>query len=421
MKLFSSTLVAIALLSPSLRANSWPAWRGDLAGSGVTQSATLPLEWGEDQNVRWRVALPEAGNSTPIVHGDRVFVTQPITPEKWRGLMCFQLADGKLLWKSGLIYDKPESTHNTNPYCSPSPATDGEIVVAAYGSAGVAAYDFAGKQLWHRDLGSVEHEWGTSSSPVLYRKLVIIYQGPGKNAALHALDKTTGETVWKWDEPKWVTGPRTDGFAGKDDGIVGAFSTPILVKAGDRDELVMSFPTEMTAFHPETGEILWTCGGLNPLVYASPVAGDGLVLAMGGYQGNSIAVRTGGSGDVTQTHRLWYRERHNGGIGTGVVKGDHYYYQTGGGIALCLEAKTGKELWKARLPGAGKSWGSFLLAGDLIYALSQAGDTVVFRATPEKLDVVAENDLGEHTNSSPVPAGDGLVIRTHEALWHLGK
>lgn len=401
-------------------ADSWPAWRGDPAGSGVTPSSALPLEWGKDKNVRWRVELPEAGNSTPIVHGGRVFVTQPVSPGKWRGLMCFDLADGKLLWKNGVVYEKPETTHNTNPYCSPSPATDGAIVVAAYGSAGVAAYDFEGRQLWHRDLGPVAHPWGCSSSPVLHGDLAIVYHGPGDGAALHALDKRTGATVWRWEEPEWATSPRTDGFVGKDDGVVGAFSTPILVKSGGRDELVMSFPVEIKAFDPRTGEVLWSCGGLNPLVYCSPVAGDGIVLAMGGYYGNSVAVKTGGSGDVTATHRLWRKERHNGGIGTGVVKGGRCYYQTGGGVALCLDLKTGEELWEARLPGAGKSWGSFLLAGDLVYALSQAGDTVVFKADPGKLEVVAQSDLGEHTNSSPVPAGDALLIRTHEALWCLG-
>lgn len=414
-------LAALLLTQGFLHANSWPAWRGDLAGSGISAGTDLPLEWGKDKNVRWRVALPEAGNSTPIVHGGRVFVTQPITGEKWRGLMCFDLSDGRMLWKNGIVYDQPETTHNTNPYCSPSPATDGTIVAAAYGSAGVAAYDFDGKQLWHRDLGPVEHEWGTSSSPVLHDDLVIVYHGPGKGAALYALDKVTGATVWKWEEPQWVTGPRTDGFAGKDDGIIGAFSTPILVQVSDREELVMSFPMELKAFDPRTGEVLWTCGGLNPLVYTSPVAGAGVVVAMGGYYGNSIAVKPGGKGDVTASHRAWHKERHNGGIGTGVVKGDHYYYQTSGGIALCLDLKTGEERWEARLPGAGKSWGSFLLSGDLVYSLSQAGDTVVFKANPEKLEVVAQSDLGEHTNSSPVPAGDALIIRTHEALWCLGE
>lgn len=411
-------LITLAFASGAIQANPWPAWRGDIAGSGITSATELPLEWGKEKNIRWRVPLPEAGNSTPIVHGDRVFLTQPVTPEKWRGLMCFDLNEGKLLWKNGVVYDKPETTHNTNPYCSPSPATDGNIVVTAFGSAGVAAYDFEGKQLWHRDLGPVVHEWGTSSSPVLHGDLAIVYHGPGDGAALYALNKNTGGIVWKWEEPEWVTGPRTDGFAGRDDGIVGAFSTPILVKAGDREELVMSFPMEMKAFDPKTGVILWTCAGLNPLVYSSPVAAGDIVLAMGGYNGNSIAVKTGGSGDVTATHRLWHQVRHNGGIGTGVVHGGYYYY--GGGIVSCMEVETGKEVWKARLPDAGGSWGSYLLSGDRIYALSQKGSTAVFRANPGKLEVLANNDLGEHTNSSPVPAGKFLLIRTHESLWCIG-
>ncbi len=418
--LLSLSLALFFLAAPPVRAN-WPAWRGDLAGSGATKAADLPLEWGKEKNVRWRVALPEAGNSTPIVHGDRLFVTQPVSPEKWRGLMCFDRTTGKLLWKKGVVYDKAERTHNTNPYCSPSPATDGKTVVAAYGSAGVAAYDFEGNELWHRDLGPVDHEWGSSSSPVLHDGLCIVYHGPGTGAALHALNLATGETVWKWDEPKWKFGERTDGFAGKDDGIVGSFSTPILVRDGERESLVMSFPTEMKAFDPKSGEVLWSCGGLNPLVYSSPIESNGIVLAMGGYYGNTIAVRTGGSGDVTATHRLWQEVRHTGGIGTGVVKDGHCYYQTSGGIALCLEVETGKTLWKARLPGAGKSWGSFVLAGDRIYSLSQAGDTVVFRANPKELEVLSESDLGEQTNSSPVPVEDEIFIRTHEALWCIGE
>jgi outer membrane protein assembly factor BamB len=421
-RLLPFLLLVLVPASPSARAEPWPAWRGDLAGSGVTSASRLPLEWSREKNVRWRVALPEAGNSTPVVHGHRIFVTQPVSPEHWRGVMCFDLRDGTLRWKNGVVHDKPETTHRTNPYASASPVTDGEIVVAAFGSAGVAAYDLEGAQRWHRDLGPVSHEWGSSSSPLIHGNLVIVYHGPGQGAGLHALDKATGATVWSWKEPRWQPGPRTDGFAGRDDGVIGAFSTPILVRAGEREELVMSFPLELKAFDPRTGEVLWTCGGLNPLVYTSPMAGPGLVLAMGGYSGNSIAVTTGGRGDVTSSHRLWRRERHNGGIGTGVVRGEHYYYQTSGGVALCLDLRTGEERWEERLPGAGTSWGSFLLAGDLVYSLSQAGDTVVFRANPEGLDVVARSDLGEHTNSSPVPAGDDcLLIRTHEALWCLGE
>ena len=126
-------LVAVGVAKP------WPAWRGDLLGSGKTSETDLPLEWGKEKNVRWRIELPERGNSTPVVHGERVFVTQAVTKENWRGLMCLSRKDGSLMWKKGLTYEKKERTHPANPFCSASPATDGKIVVASYGSAGVAA------------------------------------------------------------------------------------------------------------------------------------------------------------------------------------------------------------------------------------------------------------------------------------------
>lgn len=402
---------------------SWPSWRGDASGSGIVAETTgLPVEWKKDKNVRWRVALPEAGNSTPAVHGDRVFVTQAVTAEHWRGLMCFDKASGKLLWKNGVRYEKEERTHRDNPHCSASPATDGSLVIASYGSAGLAAYDFEGKQLWHRDFGAIDHIWGNSTSPVLHGDLVIHYHGPAKNAVLYGLDKRTGETVWQWQEPVWEPGERTDGFREKsDEGVIGSFSTPIIVPAEGREELVMSFPMEMKAFDPATGAVLWTCGGLNPLVYTSPIHSDGIVIAMGGYHGNSIGVRTGGNGDVTETHRLWQQIRHNGGIGTGVAKGGYYYYQTPGGVVYCDRMATGETVWRDRLPGAGKSWSSFILSGDRIYSLSQAGDTVVFKATPDGFQALSQCDVGEHTNSSLAVSGKEIFLRTYEALWRIAE
>lgn len=413
-------LILSLLASTASATESWPAWRGDAEGSGRTASADLPVEWSKDKNVRWRIDLPQRGNSTPVIWGDRVFVTQAIDKEKWRGLMCFSRTDGKLLWKKGVTYEKPERTHGTNPYCSASPATDGKLVVVSYGSAGVACYSALGEELWRRDFGAIDHVWGNSTSPVLHGDLCIHYHGPGRGAFLIALNKHTGETVWKIDEPAWNTDGRTDGFKGDPDGVVGSFSTPILIDTGKRTELIMSFPTEIRALDPKTGKQLWNCGGLNPLVYTSPVHGDGIIVALGGYFGNSIAVKAGGEGDVTKTHRLWQHVRHNGGIGSGVVKNGRLYYHDSGGVAYCLDLKTGETLWKGRLPGISKSWGSLLLAGDRIYALSQAGETVVFKANPQEFEVVAHNHLGEMTNSSPVPFGKELFIRTHDGLWCIG-
>lgn len=415
--------IALFALSPSLQADNWPSWRGDWLGSGKTTETQLPTTWNEETNVRWRIELPEAGNSTPVIHGDRIFVTQPVTETKWRGLMCFDRKTGDLLWKNGLAYEKEERTHRSNPYCSASPATDGEIVYAYYGSAGMAAYDFEGKELWRRDFGAIDHVWGNSTSPVIHGDLVIQYHGPAKNAVLYGLNRKTGETVWEWKEPAWKPGKRTDGFRDRnDEGVIGSFSTPILINTGEREELVMSFPVEMKAFDPATGEVLWSCAGLNPLVYTSPVysAEGNIVVAMGGYYGNSIGVKAGGSGDVTDSHRLWQLVRHNGGIGTGVVVGSLYYYQDSGGVVYCDDMKTGETIWKDRLPGAGKSWGSFVLAGDLIYTLSQAGDTVVFKASPEGFEVVSQANVGEETNSSLAVSQGEIFLRTHEALWCLG-
>ncbi len=420
---FPAPLLFLAAFSFSpLHAESWPFWRGDILGSGRAADENLPVEWGKTTNVRWRIELPEAGNSTPVVHGSKIYVTQAVTADKTRNLMCFDRKDGGLLWKKGLVYEPEERTHRSNPYCSASPAIDEAGVVVSFGSAGVVAYDHEGEQIWHRDLGAIDHVWGNSSSPVLTGNLVIHYHGPAKNAVLYGLDRATGETVWEWREPEWKPVDRTDGFREKsDDGVIGSFSTPILVDTGERTELIMSFPLELKAFEPTTGEVLWTCQGLNPLIYSSPVYDDGVVVAMGGYYGDSIGVKVGGTGDVTETHRLWREVRHNGGIGSGVAVDGKLYYQNSGGVVYCDDMKTGKTLWRDRLPGAGKSWGSFLLAGDRIYTLSQAGDTVVFAVDPTKFTVIAQSDLGEETNSSLAVAGGDVFVRTHSALWCIGK
>ncbi len=423
MKAFILSCVVYAIVASGIvSANPWPAWRGDALGSGIATETGIPVEWGKEKNIRWRVPLPDRGNSTPVVWGDRIFVTQAVESENFRGLLCLDRKDGSVLWKKGVTYKKPERTHRSNPYCSPSAVTDGKRVVAAYGSAGVHCYDIDGNTVWSRDFGPQDHVWGHAASPVLTENLCFYYHGPGKGSRLYALDLKTGETIWEYREPDWKPGKRTDGFQGRDDeGIIGSFSTPILANVDGRDELIMSFPMEIAAFDPGSGKKLWTCEGLNPLVYTSPTIHEGVVVAMGGYRGNSVGVKAGGDGDVTESSRLWQEIRHNGGIGTGVAKDGYLYYQNSGGIAYCLEMKSGKTLWEARLPGKGGSWGSFVLAGEHIYSLSQAGSTVVFEASPEEFRQVAVNDLGETTNSSLAVSDGEIFLRTHEALWCVGR
>lgn len=415
-------LVAV-LLSISAGAGNWPGWRGS-DGSGISNEKNLPVRWSASENVRWRIALPDRGNSTPIVWGDRIFITQALEKESQRTVMCLNRADGKLLWQKGVTYKEAEETHETNPYCSASPVTDGERVIAWFGSAGVHAYDFSGKELWSRagatSLGQQAHGWGYASSPLMHGDLCILYFGPGKGSFLVALDKRTGKTVWRTDEPPMQDRERTDGFRGQKDGRVGSFSSPLIVKAGDREELIMSYPQLVCAYDPKTGKELWRCDGLNELIYTSPIAGEGVAVAMGGFSGTTIAIKPGGKGDVTGTHRLWQSVRTKNRLGSGVIHDGYIYVLNMTGVAECLELKTGKSVWDERLPSRGpkgESWSSLVLAGDHIYALNQSGDTIVFKASP-KFEVVAVNALeSELTNASPAISDGELFVRTHKHLW----
>ncbi len=419
--LLSTTLVIFSTLN--LSAGNWPSWRGDNAGSGITPETDLPLEWDQKKNVIWRIDLPDRGNSTPVIWKDRIFINQAVEDDDFRGVMCFNKKNGSLLWKKGVTYTRKEKTHPSNPYCSASPATDGERVIISYGSAGIYCYDLDGKELWKRDFGPISHTWGNAASPVIYGDLCIYYHGPDKaNGLLTALDKKTGKTVWEFKEPEWKPIKRTDGFKGRDEGgVIGSWSTPIIVPGKSGDQLVMSFPMQVKAFDPKSGKKLWTSDGLNPLVYTSPMFGNNTVVAMGGYYGNTVTVKTSGEGDVTQTERIWHKVRDQGGIGTGVIKGDQIYFQDSSGQLYCAELQSGKVLWKQKLPGKARTWGSLLLSGDQIYTLSQSGETVIFKTNTKSYEQIAHNQIDEKTNSSIAVSDGQLFIRTWKGLWCIGK
>jgi len=415
--------LASLILSPGQLYANWPAWRGP-DGSGVTPEKNIPTRWSATENVRWKIPLPDRGNSTPVIWGDKVFVTQAVEKDHTRSLMCFSRRDGKLLWQKSVTYTAKEESHKDNPHCSASPVTDGERVIVSHASAGTFCYDLDGKELWKRDLGRQEFEWGSGSSPVLHGDTCFIYHGPGKGAHLIALDKKSGETFWKYDEPEIDVGKRTDGFRGQEPGIICTYSTPVIVKAAGRDELLMSFPRYLRAFDPKTGKELWHCDGLNPLVYTSPIHSDGIAVAMGGFFGDTIAVKTGGSGDVTGTHRVWRTERAKTGIGSGVVHDGHIYIVNASGIADCIELKTGKIIWTERVKGDGPksdTWSSMVLSGDRLYILNQSGDCVVLNASP-KFELIGANSVGnEMCNASLAVSGGDLFIRTHKHLWCIAE
>lgn len=400
-------LAACALTLATARADNWPAWRGP-TGQGFSAEKNLPTKWSATENVKWKVALPDAGNSTPVVWGDKIFLTQATEKGKKRSLLCLSRKDGSTVWEKTVAFDGKEVIHGTNTYCAASPVTDGERVVAFHGSAGMYCYDFAGKELWKKEFGPCDHIWGSAASPVIYKDLVIHNFGPHAKVFLVALKKTDGTEVWRNDEQK-----ASD--------YIGSWSTPVVAKAGDRTELVMSWPAQVKSYEPETGKLLWSCKGLEKegggdrLTYASALVSDKYVFAAAGYGGAAIGVKTGGTGDVTETHRLWRAAKNPQRIGSGVIVGDHAYVVNEPGV-VCIDLKTGKQAWDK--PITGGAWGSIVHADGKLYLASQRGETLVFAAKPDEYEEIAANKLdGSTTRASIVPSDGELFIRTYKHLW----
>jgi outer membrane protein assembly factor BamB len=426
------TLAALAALTTV--ADNWPAWRG-LDGSGVCRETNLPLRWSTNENVRWRVPLPDRGNSTPIVWRDRVFVTQAIEKENRRTLMCFDRRDGKLLWQHGPIWTEKEMTHSDNPPCTPSPVTDGQRIIAWFGSAGVYCFDLDGRELWRRDLGPQKHEWGYASSPVPYRDLCFLNFGAGRRSFIIALDKKTGATAWQRHAPDiganatWADlsnqGVKPPGEPLPD--YAGSWATPLMVPAAGGDELVVAFALRLMAFAPTTGEPLWTCGGPDVGAYSSPFFGQGIIaLNASGHTNTMIAVRPGGGGDVTKTHRAWFQKIGDSKpcLGAGVIHRGHIYQANAMGFLECRALATGQLLWEERLTGTGArnaSWSAPVLAGDRLYVANRNADIFVLRASP-KFECVATNSIGGEPMNASLAISDGnIFIRTDKQLWCIGN
>jgi outer membrane protein assembly factor BamB len=329
-------------------AENWPAWRGPL-GNGVCHESQLPTRFGPTENITWKALLPEAGNSTPIVWDDRVFVTCPIDGGKIRSLMCFDRRSGKELWRHEVAYPDPETVHSDNTFCAGSPTTDGNLVYASFDSAGVVACDFSGKVVWSRSLSKLAHVFGPATTPVLYKHLLIIHRGPGEPTHIIALDKLTGETIW--DTPE----------VGKNHKLYGSWPTPVVYRAGDHDEFALSMPGELKGYDALTGKELWRCDGMGPSNYPDTVVGDDVLIGVSGFNKSMMAVRMGGRGDITKTHRLWHVAETQQRIGSGVVLNGHLYVSNATGIAECIEVATGKTVWRERL--GGDLWGVNLARG----------------------------------------------------------
>jgi outer membrane protein assembly factor BamB len=340
-----------------------------------------------------------------------VFVTCATEKGKQRGLYCFDRKTGKQLWSQVVPYAEKDPTHDTNPYCGSSPAADGQRVVVWHGSAGLYCYDYDGKPLWSRDLGAFRHIWGYGSSPVFLGDRIIMNCGPGERTFVTAIAAADGTTIWQQDEPGGASGEK-----GQDEWL-GSWSTPVVTRFNGRDQILVSLPFHLNAYDPANGTILWTCDGLDKLVYTSPVIGDGIVVTMGGYHGPAMGFKPGGSGNITAAGRLWHVTKKNPQrIGTGVAVGKHLYMANEQHIGQCLEIATGNEVWQTRMP-EGLIWASPVLVGDRLYVANQIGTTIVFRPSAEKFELLAENRLNEPSNSTIAVSDGEIFLRTFQHVY----
>jgi len=396
---FASLVIALPCLAADA---NWPQWRGP-RGDGHSAEAGVPIQW-DARSVVWKAPLKGRGQSSPVIWGNRIFLTTALDNGKQRLVFCLDRKDGKLLWERVAWRGTPEKSHEMNGWATPTCATDGERVFAFFGRGGLHAFTVDGKPLWSRDLGRFEGPWGTSASPILAGDLVIQNCDAEKEAYLLAVDKRTGKTVWK--TPRDV--PERGGW-----------STPVLVPVSGRQELVLNGARAVTGYDPVTGKVLWSCRSFNGRGEPTATPGCGLVFMVNGLPGDLYAVRPGGSGDVTRSHMAWHTPRRGGRDQPSPIVVDNYLVVADmGGITTCYEADSGKELWKERLNSRFLS--SPIAAGGRVYFQNEAGVTYVIEPGAKK-KLVSQNNLDAPTDetfrASLTPSGGQVFARSDRALY----
>ena len=376
--------------------------------------------------MKWKTALPGPGSSSVIVSGERVFVTcysgygddGGSIDKLQRHLVCLDRANGTILWDKAVAAELPEDSFTgyltEHGYASSTPATDGVRVYVFFGKTGVLAFDFAGKELWRVNVGheSGNRRWGSGASPLLYKNFVIV-NASEESRSVRALDKLTGKEAWRADA----------------DTLELCYSTPALVEAAGRMDLVLAVSGELWGMNPDTGKLRWFAStGISGNVSPSVVAADGVIYASGGFPKlAATAVRAGGKGDVTQSNILWTTQNASY-VPSPVVSDGRFYVATDQGFALCLDAKDGKLIFKERLPGASATgrggkpfYASAVLANGNIYAVSRRNGTFVIEAKPG-FKLVAQNKIaGDDSdfNATPALAGRQLFLRSNRNLYCL--
>ena len=439
LRLFLSLLV-VTLGGAVLGAADWPQWRGPGA-SGVAPDRTLPTRWSATENIAWKAPIAGVGVSTPIVSGDRVFVTSQIgagvrregnhprlvqggdaTAQGERALgaghpadsgktffvvEAFARAGGKRLWERRIEAEGPLTpVHDKHNLATPSPVSDGSLVFAWFGTGQIAALDREGAVVWQRHLGKeiapFDIQWGHGSSPTLYDDLLILLCDQPSASYLLALDKRTGKDRWKADRGKGRS----------------SYSTPLIVNGPARAEVIVNSSERIDAYDARTGEFLWFTGDANRFPIPSPIVHEGIIYASRGYRsGPYMAIKPGGRGDISATHVAWQ-------VGTGAPYVSSLLYYEGVvymandvGVLTAIDAATGQRLWQERVDGVFSA--SPVAGAGHVYFVSENGETVVLKAGRQP-QVIARNGIGARAVASPAISNGQIFIRTDDQLFCIG-
>lgn len=421
-------------------ADDWPQWRGPTL-DGVSRCTNLPIEWSESRNILWKAALPSWGAATPIVVGDRVFVVsaskaageaggaageptgrdgrpQPGGPDIL--LLCFDKSDGQLLWERKL--DAGNRLYRKHNMASPSPVTDGQHVWAVTGTGVLTAFDLSGNTKWRHDLqeeyGRFGLKYGYASSPLLYENVVIVqvlHATETGGSYIVGFDGVTGKILWHHER-------KTDAQWECPD----AYTTPTISRCEGRADLIVSGADYVTGHDPRTGREIWRAGGLNPdrsriyRICASPVPVNGMIIAPSRVQ-PLLALRAGGTGDVTESHLAWKLDKGGPDVPTPVSDGKYLYVVNDRGLASCLDLANGEAIWERQRTSEGTVSASPLLADGRLYITNESAATTVLKAGPE-FEILATNKLnGEYTLSSLATSGAQIFLRTSRHLYCLGE
>jgi outer membrane protein assembly factor BamB len=434
---FHSVALLVFLAAPSLAAD-WPNWRGPLA-SGVSTETGLPERWNATENVAWKAALAGVGVSSPIVAGEHVYVTSQVGtgvrqpgshPRLAQGasaagsgeraltaagaggktffvVQAFARADGRLLWEHRMeaIGELP-GVHDKHNMASSSPVSDGRMVYAWFATGQIVALDRAGKAVWSRHLGQeispFEINWGHSSSPTLHGDLLLLLCDHQPASYLLAVNKETGKQVWKADRGRGRT----------------SYSTPLVVNAGGRSEIVVNSSERVDAYDAKDGTLLWHVGGSNQFPIPVGSYENGVLYMSRGYRsGPFMAVRPGGRGDISATHVTWQVPTGAPYVSSLVQYQGRVYMANDVGVLTAIDAKSGERVWQERTAGVFSA--SPVAADGKVYFVSETGETTVLSTAGPS--IIARNDIGERALASPAIAGGRLFIRTDGHLFAIGK